>query len=72
MADQERLNVDPEGTNPNQPSWINQAQQAAAAETRWQPWKKTMERDEVNKGFEGEDKIKTRSDDDVQHSTVAG
>ena len=49
-----------------------QAQAAAATETRWQLWKKTMESKEVNKGFEEEDKIKMRSNDDVQHSTVAG
>ena len=54
-----------------QPSWIDQAQASATAEKRWQPWKKIMESDKVNQGFDGEDKIKTRCDDDVQHSTAA-
>ena len=52
--------------------WIAKAKEAAARESRWQPWKETMQQEEVATGFEGEDMSTIRSRDDVQHSGVAG
>ena len=53
-----------------QPSWIDPAAAAAAAKQRWQPWKEKLANDQINNVFEGEDKIKTRCDEDVQQSTI--
>ena len=52
--------------------WIAKAKEAAARESRWQPWKETMQHEEVATGFEGEDMSTIRSRDDVQHTGVAG
>ena len=71
MPSQNANGGSPESQISNKPSWIDQTKAAAEAESRWQPWKKTLETVKVDTGFEGEDKMKTRSDDDVQHSGVA-
>ncbi|ERF74710.1 hypothetical protein EPUS_00840 [Endocarpon pusillum Z07020] len=71
MPEKERQETSINVADSQKPAWMEQAQAAAAAEKRWQPWKKNVEGDKVNSGFEGEDKIKTRCDDDVQHSTAA-
>ena len=55
-----------------QPAWITQAEKVQAAEKRWQPWKETLQNVKINEGFDGQDKVHTRCDDDVQHSSVAG
>lgn len=52
--------------------WIIKAKEAAVRESRWQPWKETMQHEDVGTGFEGEDISAVRSRDDVQHSGVAG
>ncbi|KAL8665236.1 MAG: hypothetical protein Q9202_002458 [Teloschistes flavicans] len=52
--------------------WIVKAKEAAARESRWQPWKETLQHEDVGTGFEGKDMSRIRARDDVQHSGVAG
>lgn len=60
------------GSVSNEPRWIQKAKEVAEREKRWQPWKETLQNQEVNTGFEGEDRSLVRARDDVQHSGVAG
>lgn len=53
-------------------AWIAQAKEAAARESRWQPWRETLRDEKVGSGFEGQDESAIRRRDDVQHSTVTG
>ncbi|MCJ1414806.1 hypothetical protein MMC32_001135 [Xylographa parallela] len=52
--------------------WIAKAKEADARESRGQPWKQTLQHEDVGTGFEGEDPSRIRARDDVQHSGVAG
>ena len=52
--------------------WIARAKRAAARESRWQPWRETLQHQKVGSGFEGEDESTVRRRDDVQHSNVTG
>lgn len=54
-----------------QQGWVDKIEAAAAAEKRYQPWKKIMEGRDVDQSFEGEDIKKVHSDGDAQHTCVA-
>jgi hypothetical protein len=50
--------------------WIIDAQLQQARDSRTQPWKQTFGCN-VDSGFCGEDKVTSRGEGDVQHSSVA-